>query len=225
MIFYTRIYSQKAQLINFKAIIYEDADIAVVDKPVGLASQATASGKNSISNILLDSWQPVHRLDQRVSGLLLLAKNNTSFAILSKAFANRQVTKKYRAVVANQPPQASATLTHWLLKDGKQQKVKAFSKAVAHSTEAQLSYVLLRSSLKYHLLEISLQTGRFHQIRAQLAAINCAIVGDVKYGFKRTTLDGSIFLQSYYLAFTHPVTHAPLHFEIAMPELWHKYGL
>lgn len=206
-------------------IIYEDADIAVVHKPAGLASQVTASGNNSISNTLPETWQPVHRLDQRVSGLVLFAKNTASFTILSKAFADRQVTKKYRAVVANQPLQASATLIHWLLKDGKQQKVKAFSKAVAHSVEAQLSYILVQSSLKYHLLDITLLTGRFHQIRAQLAAINCAIVGDVKYGYKRTTPDGSIFLQSYYLAFVHPTTQAPLQFEIDMPELWHKYGL
>ncbi|MDI9363546.1 MAG: RluA family pseudouridine synthase [Flavobacterium sp.] len=206
-------------------IIYEDVDIAVVHKPTGLASQATAFGNNSISSTLPETWQPVHRLDQRVSGLVLLAKNTESFTVLSKAFANRQVNKKYRAVVANQPLQASATLIHWLLKNGKQQKVKAFSKAVAHSVEAQLSYVLVLSSLKYHLLDITLVTGRFHQIRAQLAAINCAIVGDVKYGYKRTTPDGSIFLQSYYLAFKHPATKAPLHFEINMPELWHKYGL
>lgn len=206
-------------------IIYEDADIAVVHKPAGLASQVTASGNNIISNNLPETWQPVHRLDQRVSGLIVFAKNTESFAALSKSFADRQITKKYRAVVANKPTLVNATLTHWLLKDGKQQKVKAFSKAVAHSVEAQLSYVLIKSSLKYHLLDITLHTGRFHQIRAQLSAINCAIVGDVKYGYKRTTPDGSIFLQSYYLAFTHPTTQAPLQFEIDMPELWHKYGL
>jgi 23S rRNA pseudouridine1911/1915/1917 synthase len=206
-------------------IIYEDADIAVVHKPAGLASQATASANNSISTNLPETWQPVHRLDQRVSGLVLFAKNTASFTLLSKAFTDRQVTKKYHAVVASQPQQASTTLIHWLLKDGKQQKVKAFSKAVAHSVEAQLSYRLVQSSLKYHLLDITLLTGRFHQIRAQLAAINCAIVGDVKYGYKRTTPDGSIFLQSYYLAFIHPTSKEPLQFEIDMPELWHKYGL
>lgn len=206
-------------------ILYEDADIVLVHKPAGLASQATVSGNESITNSLPATWQPVHRLDQRVSGLVLFSKNTATFAILSKAFADRQVTKKYRAVVANQPQKVSATLIHWLLKDGKQQKVKSFSKAVAHSVQAQLSYQLIQSSLKYHLLDITLHTGRFHQIRAQLAAINCAIVGDVKYGYKRTTSDGSIFLQSYYLAFAHPTTQAPLHFEIVMPELWHKYGL
>ncbi len=206
-------------------IIYEDDDIAVVNKPAGIASQATKDNNNSLASELNKSWQPVHRLDQRVSGIILLAKNDKSLAPLSTEFAGRQVKKHYRAVVGNVPPHTGNTLTHWLLKDGKSNKVKAFSKEVAHSQKAELSYQLIRSSLKYHLLEIELFTGRFHQIRAQLAAIGCPVVGDVKYGFKRTTPDGSIFLQSYSLAFTHPTTKEAMQFEIEMPELWKKYGL
>lgn len=212
-------------MVEAISIIYEDDDIAVVHKPSGIASQATKDEKGSLIESLNANWQPVHRLDQRVSGIILFAKNDKTFAVLSSAFAYRQVKKYYRAVVANKPTIEENTLTHWLLKDGKNNKAKAFNKEVAHSQTAALHYRLLLSSLKYHLLDVELFTGRFHQIRAQLAAIGSPIVGDVKYGYKRTTPDGSIFLQSYSIAFAHPNTKEAIHFEIEMPELWKKYGL
>jgi len=87
-----------------------------------------------------------------------------------------------------------------------------------------LNYKIVQSSNKYTLLDIHLSTGRFHQIRAQLSAIGSPIVGDVKYGFKRTTPNGSIFLQSYHVSFIHPITKENIAIEIDIPELWKKYG-
>lgn len=203
-------------------IIYEDIDLVVINKPSGIASQPDA--QSTATEITAKGWIPAHRLDQRVSGLLLLAKNEQTLALLNEAFAQQKIKKLYRAVVGNKPKTNSAPLTHWLLKDGTHNKSKAFTKEVAHSKKAQLNYELVQSSLKYHLLNIELLTGRFHQIRAQLAAIGSPIVGDVKYGYKRTTPDGSIFLQSYCLQFIHPTTNKQLHFEIEMPQLWKKYG-
>ena len=203
-------------------IIYEDDFLAIVHKPAGIASQSDE--KNADNVIFQTGWIPAHRLDQRVSGLLLMAKNEQSLALLNEAFAEHRIKKMYRAIVANRPVLPSGILTHWLLKDGKTQKSKAFNKEVAHSTKAQLSYEVVQSSLKYHLLQIELHTGRFHQIRAQLAAIGSPIVGDIKYGYKRTTPDGSIFLQSYQLTFQHPVTQEIVSAEIDIPEIWKKYG-
>lgn len=203
-------------------IIYEDADLVVINKPCGIASQPDT--KNTANELTAKGWIPAHRLDQRVSGLLLLAKNEQSLALLNEVFAQHKIKKTYRAVVANKPNMDSAQLTHWLLKDGTYKKSKAFNKEVAHSKKAQLNYELVQSSLKYHLLNIELLTGRFHQIRAQLTAIGSPIVGDVKYGYKRSTPDGSIFLQSYCLEFAHPNSKELLSFELPMPELWKKYG-
>lgn len=203
-------------------IIYEDDFLAIVHKPAGMASQTDE--KNADNAIFKTGWIPAHRLDQRVSGLLLMAKNEQCLTLLNEAFAEHRIKKMYRAVVANKPVALSTTLTHWLLKDGGTKKTKAFNKEVAHSKKAQLTYAVVQSSLKYHLLQIELHTGRFHQIRAQLAAISSPIVGDVKYGYKRTTPDGSIFLQSYQLTFQHPVTQKTVSAEIDMPELWKKYG-
>lgn len=205
-------------------IIYEDADLVVVNKPSGFAAQKTQSDDNLFIDYESQGWKPVNRLDQRVSGLLLFAKNDKSLKILNADLQQRKIKKYYKAIVANRPPQEAALLEHWLLKDGKNNKARAYTKEIAHSKKARLKYELLKSSEKYHLLELELHTGRFHQIRVQLAAINSPIVGDVKYGFKRTTPDGSIFLQSYKIILAHPVTQDEMVFEIEMPELWKKYG-
>lgn len=193
----------------------------VVNKPAGLAAQDIAN-----SSIMLASkgLLPVNRIDQRVSGIILFARNNETLAVLNDAFKNRTITKLYRAIVANHPPQKEEMLVQWLVKNGIQSKSKVFAKEVAHSKKAVMFYKLIQSSERFHLLEIKLDTGRFHQIRAQLSSIACPILGDVKYGFKRTMPDGSIFLQSYHLQFIHPKTSQLLTFEIDMPELWKKYG-
>ena len=205
--------------------LFEDDDILLVSKPAGLASQDTKEQSNYLQKELNIDLQPIHRLDQRVSGIVLFAKNKKTHTILSEAFATQKIQKHYKAIVGNLPPKPTDRLIHWLLKDSKKSKSKAFNKEVAHSQKAELVYTVLQSSEKYHLLDIELFTGRFHQIRAQLAAINSPIVGDVKYGFKRTTPDGSIFLQANSISFTHPTTKELLHFELPIPELWKKYGI
>ncbi|MEA5459890.1 RluA family pseudouridine synthase [Arcicella sp. LKC2W] len=208
-------------------ILHEDNEILVVNKPAGIPSQPDKSGTPSLLEILSENYPDlfvIHRLDQRVSGIIVLAKTEISASQLSKDFQTRNVTKKYRAIVANQPKEKAGKLTHWLLKDAKKNQSKAFEKEVENSQKAELKYETVKSSERYHLLEIELFTGRFHQIRSQLSAIACPILGDLKYGYKRSSPDGSIFLQSYYLLFNHPKTKQALQFEIEMPELWGKYG-
>jgi len=205
-------------------VLFEDEHVLIIDKPAGVAVEANADNTTVLKDLVASHVMPVHRLDQRVSGILLLAKTKESFALLSDDFKNRKIQKIYKAIVAQKPAQTEATLQHWLLKDGKQSKSKAFAKPVPHAVEAVLDYTVEQSSLKYHLLQISLHTGRFHQIRAQFAAIGSPIVGDVKYGYKRTTPDGSIFLQSNQMALQHPVTKEKLEFKLSLPELWKKYG-
>ncbi|MBA4198797.1 MAG: RNA pseudouridine synthase [Chitinophaga sp.] len=205
-------------------VLFEDEHIMVINKPGGVAVEATANNTTVLKDFITTNIMPVHRLDQRVSGILLLAKTKESFTVLSEDFRQRKIEKIYKAVVAQQPLQREATLQHWLLKDNKQSKSKVFTKPLQHATEAVLHYTVIQSSIKYHLLQITLLTGRFHQIRAQLAAIGSPIVGDVKYGYKRTTTDGSIFLQSNKITFQHPVTKELMQFELALPELWKKYG-
>jgi 23S rRNA pseudouridine1911/1915/1917 synthase len=166
----------------------------------------------------------IHRLDQRVSGIVIFAKTEQSASQLSKDFQNRNITKKYRAIVANKPSESEAKLTHWLMKDTKKNLSKAFEKEIKNSQKSELIYKVIQSSERYHLLEIELLTGRFHQIRSQLSAIGSPILGDLKYGYKRSSPDGSIFLQSYHLSLNHPMTKQAFQLEIEMPVLWKNYG-
>ena len=208
-------------------IIFEDPEIIVVNKFSGIPTQPD---KNNIPSLLeiLSQERPnlflIHRLDQRVSGLVIFAKTEQSAKQLGKDFQSRNITKKYRAIVASKPTKNDAKLTHWLLKDSKRNLSKAFEKEVKNSQKSELIYKIIQSSERYHLLEIELITGRFHQIRSQLSAIGSSILGDLKYGYKRSSPDGSIFLQSYYLSLYHPTTKKATQFEIEMPELWRKYG-
>ncbi len=208
-------------------IIFEDSEIVVINKSSGIPTQPDNNNMPSLLEIL-SRERPnlflIHRLDQRVSGLVIFAKTELSAKHLNKEFQSRNITKKYRAIVANKPTENEIKLTHWLLKDTKKKRSKAFEKEVTDSQKSELNYKVIQSSERYHLLDIELFTGRFHQIRSQLSAIGSPILGDLKYGYKRSLPDGSIFLQSYLLTLLHPTTKTKMLFEIEMPELWRKYG-
>lgn len=208
-------------------IVFEDSEIIVVNKSSGIPTQPDKNNTPSLLELLTQerpNLYLLHRLDQRVSGLVIFAKTELSAKQLNKDFQTRNITKKYRAITANKPAENVVKLTHWLLKDSKKNLSKAFGKEVENSQKSELIYKVIQSSERYHLLEIELLTGRFHQIRSQLSAIGIPILGDLKYGYKRSSPDGSIFLQSYHLSLNHPVTKKPIQFEIEMPELWRKYG-
>lgn len=208
-------------------IIFEDAEIIVVNKSSGIPTQPNKNNTPSLLEIL-SKERPnlylIHRLDQRVSGLIIFAKMEQSAKQLNTDFQLRNVTKKYKAIVANKPAENEAKLTHWLVKDGSKNLSKSFDRGVKNSQKSELIYKIIESSERYHLLDIELLTGRFHQIRSQLSTIGSPILGDLKYGFKRSSPDGSIFLQSYHLSFNHPTTKKATQFEIELPELWSKYG-
>jgi 23S rRNA pseudouridine1911/1915/1917 synthase len=208
-------------------ILHEDSEILVVNKPSGIPTQPDKKGTASLLEILSENrpnLHLIHRLDQRVSGIVIFAKTEQSVSQLSRDFQTRNITKKYRAIVANKSSESEAKLTHWLLKDAKKNLSKAFEKEVKNSQKSELIYQVIQSSERYHLLEIELLTGRFHQIRSQLSAIGSPILGDLKYGYKRSSPDGSIFLQSYHLSINHPTTKQAFQFQIEMPVLWRKYG-
>ena len=208
-------------------IIFEDSEILVVNKSSGIPSQSDKNNTPSLLEILSQERPNIyliHRLDQRVSGLIIFAKTEHSAKQLNADFQNRNITKKYRAIVANKPVESKAKLTHWLLKDAKKNLSKAFEKEAKNKQKSELIYKVVQSSERYYLIEVELLTGRFHQIRSQLSAIGSPILGDLKYGFKRSSPDGSIFLQSYQIQFNHPTTKKATMFELEMPELWKKYG-
>lgn len=227
--------------MNFTAdrILYEDNHLMVVNKLAGELVQPDPSGSEGLEDTIKEFIRRrdgktgnvfigvVHRIDRPVSGAVLFAKTSKALARLNEMVRNREIKKTYWAVTENRPVESEGSLTHYLLRDGKTNKSKACDKPTGESKEARLNYRLRGSSDRYHLLEIELITGRHHQIRAQLAKIQCPIKGDLKYGARRSNPDGSISLHSRSLEFVHPVRKEPLKVTAPVPEgdkLWEVFS-
>jgi 23S rRNA pseudouridine1911/1915/1917 synthase len=210
------------QLSNI--IIYQNHQFVVAHKPAGVPIQPDLTGDKSLLDLLAiyckSTLFVVHRLDRPVSGVVVLAKSKKAAAHLSKQFAEGRVQKNYLAVVKQAPTTADGNLTHYLKKQGNKELI--FDIPTEGAQMATLSYKVQGQSDNYTLLEITPTTGRFHQIRAQLAAIGSPIKGDTKYGFKRGNIDRSIHLHASKLHFKHPVTNQLLSYEAPVPDevLW-----
>jgi 23S rRNA pseudouridine1911/1915/1917 synthase len=163
-----------------------------------------------------------HRLDRPTSGVVVFARTTKALERLNGLFREGAVRKLYWALVAERPPREADTLEHWLRRNPGQNKSFVVSRPAAGDRQARLSYRLVGSLERYHLLEIELHTGRHHQIRAQLAAIGCHIKGDLKYGAPRSNPRGGIHLHARELSFIHPVSRLPLRIVADPPEdpLW-----
>ena len=154
----------------------------------------------------------VHRLDRPTSGVILFAKTSKALRRLNEQFKNRIPKKKYWAIVTKEFADQKGTLSHWMTRNTKQNKSKAHIKEVPNSKLAKLQYQRVKDFDHYCLLEINLETGRHHQIRAQLSAMGFPIKGDLKYGASRSNKDGSISLHARLLEIEHPVTKEVLDF-------------
>ena len=209
-------------------VLYEDNHVIGINKRVGDIVQGDKTGDVPLSEHLKTYLKKkynkpgeaylgvVHRLDRPTTGVVLFAKTSKALSRLNAMFADKaQVQKTYWALVDAMPPTTEGTLTHWLVRNEKQNKSVAYNKEVQQSKKAVLHYKLLKSFDHYHLLEIDLITGRHHQIRAQLAAIGLHIKGDLKYGAKRSNPDGGICLHAYKLTFEHPVKKEIISIEAA----------
>jgi len=209
-------------------VLYEDNHVIGINKRVGDIVQGDKTGDVPLSEHLKAYLKKkynkpgeaylgvVHRLDRPTTGVVLFAKTSKALSRLNTMFADKaQVKKIYWALVDAMPPATEGTLTHWLVRNEKQNKSVAHNKEVQQSKKAVLHYKLLKSFDHYHLLEIDLITGRHHQIRAQLAAIGLHIKGDLKYGAKRSNPDGGICLHAYKLTFEHPVKKEVISIEAA----------
>jgi len=215
-------------------VLYEDNHIIIVSKQAGEIVQGDKTGDTPLSetvkSYIKERYQKpgnvflgvVHRLDRPVSGIVLFARTSKALSRLSEMFRTREVQKTYWAIVGNPPPAESGTLTHWLTRDEKSNKARAYDRQVPNSKQAILDYRLLAHSDRYWLLEIHLHTGRHHQIRCQLAKVGCPIRGDLKYGAPRSNPDGGISLHARRVCFEHPVSHQAININAPIPteRLW-----
>lgn len=217
-------------------VLYEDNHIIVVNKESGEIVQGDKTGDTPLSDIVKEyikqKYQKpgnvflgvVHRLDRPVSGLVVFARTSKALARMNEMFRTGDVHKTYWAIVQNSPEDTSATLTHWLVRNERQNKSYAYSHEVAQAKKAILSYRQIAQGQRYTLLEVTLLTGRHHQIRCQLAAMGCPIKGDLKYGARRSNSDGSISLLSRRVEFVHPVSKQTIRIEAPIPHdsLWQQ---
>jgi 23S rRNA pseudouridine1911/1915/1917 synthase len=148
----------------------------------------------------------IHRLDMPVSGIVLFARTSKALARMNDLFKNRKIEKIYEAKVEGKPLHEADTLTHFLVRDEKKNITRAHIKPVPNAEKATLSFEVKYINNNNSILRIKLLTGRKHQIRAQLGAISCPIVGDVKYGASKANNDTSIALTAVEISFEHPVT-------------------
>ncbi len=219
-------------------VIYEDNHLIIVNKFPGEIVQGDKTGDEplveTVRRYLKEKYSKpgnvfcgvVHRLDRPVWGLVVFAKTSKALSRLNEMFRNGQVRKTYRAITRFMPPKQEDRLQHYITSVERNNKSYASLTPKAGAKEAALSYRLIASSDRYHLLEVNLETGRKHQIRVQLAAIGCPIRGDLKYGDKRSNPDGSISLQAYKIEFEHPVSHRMISVTAPVPDdnLWRAFG-
>ena len=199
--------------MNLK-IILETSHFLVINKPHGLIVEQNPwenSLESQVRNYLSkNSKNPflgiVHRLDRVTSGALILAKKKSALIDLNEQFRQKKVQKTYLAIVENMPINEKDILKNWLKKDLKNKKAILFSKPQKDAYECSLSYQIIASNSIGHLLEIKPKTGKFHQIRAQLSAIGCPILGDEKYGSTLPFFKNSVALHASKLSFKNPQT-------------------
>ena len=202
-------------------VIYEDNHLIAVDKPIGYLVHGDGSDAPVLSDLVKSYIKErynkpgdvflgvIHRLDQVVSGVVIYARTSKALERMNELIKQRQVEKIYWAITEGLPPENEDTLRHFIWKDKELNKVKAWEvppkKYIQEAKEAILHYKLIMNFAGNNLLEIKLETGRPHQIRAQLAAIGCPIKFDVKYGYKQAHPDRLISLHCHKMSFVHPV--------------------
>ena len=216
-------------------VVYEDNHLIIVNKTASEIVQGDKTGdvplSESVKLYLKEKYQKpgnvfigvTHRLDRPVSGLVVFAKTSKALARLNDMFRKGEVKKTYWAIVKNLPKTGEESLlTHYLVRNEKQNKSYAYDTERPGSKQAILHYRLLTCSNNYFLLEVDLKTGRHHQIRCQLAKVGSPIKGDLKYGFARSNPDGSICLHARSVSFIHPVSKQPIEVTAPVPpdNLW-----
>jgi 23S rRNA pseudouridine1911/1915/1917 synthase len=227
-------------------VLYEDNHLLAVAKPAGIPTQGAAVGNDSLvkqaKEFLRQEYHKpgnvylgvVSRLDSPVSGVVVFARTSKAAARLNEQFRNRQVEKVYWALVEGRIEPPEAEYIDWMTKDERRQRMtivkqasdaprKASGKPAGGAQQARLKYKCLKVSRAASLLEISLETGRKHQIRVQLAARGHAVMGDRKYGSKRKFADG-IALHCRRLVIEHPVKKTPLELIAPLPKAWKEFA-
>lgn len=212
---------------DFIEILYEDNHLIAVNKKIGDIVQGDKTGDKPLGDYIKDYLKykykkpgavflgVIHRLDRPTTGVVIFARTSKALRRMNKLFQNKEIKKTYWAIVKKCPPKEEGVLKNFLKKNKNKNKSFVVKKENDTTLFAQLKYKLKRKLTSFYQLEIYPSTGRHHQIRTQLAYIGCPIKGDIKYGFKRSNINGGIHLHAKKISFIHPVKKTTL--EITAP--------
>ncbi|MCX6760228.1 MAG: RNA pseudouridine synthase [Candidatus Nealsonbacteria bacterium] len=225
-------------------VIYEDNHIIAVVKLSGVLTQGDSSGEKSLMDMVKDYLKDkykkpgniflglVHRLDKPVSGIVLFGKTSKGASRLSEQFRNHTIQKTYHGIVIGKPKESRGVIKEKVNKisffaegftdKSDEELLKEIKKATKTRT-AELEYEVLKSNDEYSLMKILPKTGRFHQIRIQMANIGSPILGDVKYGVKSPMPDQSIALCATAILFKSATGEKRVDLSIPIPKDWEKY--
>lgn len=218
-------------------VIYEDNHIIVVNKRTGEIVQGDKTGDEplveTVKHYIKEKYAKpgnvfcgvVHRLDRPVAGLVVFARTSKALTRMNDMFREGTVKKTYWAIVRNKPQNPEGRIVSYITTTERNNKSYSSPVPKAGAKEAALTYKLIASSDRYHLLEVNLETGRKHQIRVQLASIGSPVKGDLKYGDKRSNPDGSISLMAHHIEFVHPVSGKLISLTAPVPDdpLWKAF--
>ena len=218
-------------------ILHEDNHIIVVLKPQNIPSCEDSSKDKDLLTMVKEYIKEtynkpgnvyvglVHRLDRPTGGIMVFAKSSKAAARLSEQMKEGDFEKRYYAVLTGKPKEEKATLTNYIKKNAINNMVYVCTPTEAGAKFAELDYTVLEEKDGLSLADVRLHTGRSHQIRVQMNAINCPLYGDMRYGGERAK-KGHLALWAYYLGFTHPVTKERMVFRVQPPKditPWDKF--
>jgi len=218
-------------------VLFEDNHLLVVNKPAGLLTQPVPDDNRDSLEEMAKRYlkevynkpgkvflHAVHRIDRQVSGLVIFARTDKALSRLNQAMRDRRITKIYHALVAGIPgtPGETIRLKNHLIHRSHHALVT--KSKTADSREATLTYTVLKQLHQLSLVQVDLDTGRYHQIRAQLAHTGYPIIGDKKYGSAMTFgPEDTIGLHSYNAIFPHPVRGELLNIIAPYPQSWQEF--
>ena len=212
--------------------VYEDNHIIIVRKEAGEIVQGDKTGDTPLSEIVKTYLKEkyakpgnvfcgvVHRIDRPVSGLVIFAKTSKALARLNEMLTKGEIHKTYWALVEGKRKEKEGEIESWLLSDGRLNKTRIADSTTPGAKLSRLRYKVIAEGERYSLLEVTLLTGRKHQIRAQLSQTGTPIKGDLKYGARRSNPGGGISLLAKRIEFIHPVSKQKIEIETeALPEM------
>lgn len=212
-------------------VLYEDNHIIAVVKPAGVLAQEDKTGSESmlaiVKKYLKEKYKKpgnvflglVHRLDRPVQGVMLFAKTSKGASRLSEQFRNHEIKKTYQSIVEGKPKANEGVLKNTLIKDEKLLKGREHK----DGEYVELYYKVLKTTGNYSLLEVHIESGKFHQIRTQLSLAGLPILGDRKYGSKISFDGEDIALLASGLEFRAATEDKVISVSMDLPKSWKRY--